>query len=218
MEARRAHNPKAGGSSPSPAIKDVPHRGASFFIEIGDIFPSDNCLIMRRSCNLKTSFTNKEFSELYQKYGPMVLRRCRAILKDEEKALDAMQDVFLRLFEKQEQIKNACASLFYVAATRVCLNKIKADKLRSGPDFETISKIMADDFSDIEREKIEASAIIEKIFEKRDRKDSLIATLHFVDGLTLEETAEQIGMSVSGVRKRIRELQKYSLKITGGLA
>ncbi|MBR5964663.1 MAG: sigma-70 family RNA polymerase sigma factor [Treponema sp.] len=167
---------------------------------------------------MKTSFTNNDFSELYQKYGPMVLRRCRAILKDEEKALDAMQDVFLRLFENQGKIKNACASLFYVTATRICLNKIKADKLRSGPDFETIAKTMADDFSEVESQKIEAALTLEKIFESRDHKDALIATLHFVDGMTLEETAEQIGMSVSGVRKRIRELQKHSLKITGGLA
>lgn len=165
---------------------------------------------------MKASFTNKDFSELYQKYGPMVLRRCRAILKDEEKALDAMQDVFLRILESKDKIKNACASLFYVTATRVCLNKIKSDKLRSGPDFEKIAQFMADDFSETEKEKIDAALAIEKIFEKRDHKDSLIATLHFVDGLTLEETAEEIGMSVSGVRKRIRELQKYSLKLMEG--
>lgn len=165
---------------------------------------------------MKASFTNKDFSELYQKYGPMVLRRCRAILKDEEKALDAMQDVFLRILESKDKIKNACASLFYVTATRVCLNKIKSDKLRSGPDFEKVAQFMADDFSETEKEKIDAALAIERIFEKRDHKDSLIATLHFVDGLTLEETAEEIGMSVSGVRKRIRELQKYSLKLMEG--
>ena len=164
---------------------------------------------------MKASFENREFSELYQKYAPMVLRRCRAMLKDEEKALDAMQDVFLRILESKSDIKNACASLFYVTATRVCLNKIKSDKIRSGPDFEKIAQVMADDFSDIEREKIEAAILLEKIFEKRDRKDSLIAILHFVDGRTLEETAEQIGMSVSGVRKRIRELQKHSQKLIG---
>lgn len=167
---------------------------------------------------MNAASANNDFSELYQKYAPMVLRRCRAILKDEEKALDAMQDVFLRVLESKDKIKNACASLFYVTATRVCLNKIKADKIRSGPDFDKIAQVMADDFSDIEREKIEAAATIEKIFEGRDKKDALIATLHFVDGLTLEETAEQIGMSVSGIRKRIRELQKHSLKLIGGLA
>jgi RNA polymerase sigma-70 factor (ECF subfamily) len=34
-----------------------------------------------------------------------------------------------------------------------------------------------------------------------------MATLHFVDGLTLEEVAREVGMSVSGVRKRLRALR-----------
>ena len=70
--------------------------------------------------------------------------------------------------------------------------------------------MMADGFSEIEVEKIEARDVLDNIFSGRDEKDSMIATLHFVDGLTLEETAEQVGMSVSGVRKRISELKKYS--------
>ena len=32
---------------------------------------------------------------LYQKYGPMVLRRCRQLLRDEDEALDVVQDVFV---------------------------------------------------------------------------------------------------------------------------
>ncbi len=159
------------------------------------------------------NISNADFSELYRKYGPMVLRRCRALLKDEEKALDAMQDVFVRIIESECKIKEVCSSLFYVTATRICLNKIRSDKLRSGPDFDLISETIADDFSETEREKIEAGMILENIFAGRDKKDSLIAVLHFVDGLTLEETAEQVGMSVSGVRKRISELKNYSRKL-----
>jgi RNA polymerase sigma-70 factor (ECF subfamily) len=34
-----------------------------------------------------------------------------------------------------------------------------------------------------------------------------MAVLHYVDGMTLEETAETVGLSVSGVRKRLRSLQ-----------
>ena len=152
-----------------------------------------------------------DFKELYQKYGPMVLRRCRFILKDEDKALDAMQDVFVRILESKCKIKEVCSSLFYVTATRVCLNKIRSDKLRSGPDFSVIAETMADDFSELEQEKIEAGVILENIFSKRDAKDSLIATLHYVDLHTLEETAELVGMSVSGVRKRLSELKKFSI-------
>jgi len=159
------------------------------------------------------TLTNRDFDEVYRKYAPMVLRRCRAILKDEEKALDAMQDVFLRILDSKCKIKEVCSSLFYVTATRVCLNKIRSDKLRSGLDFDVISETVADSFSEAERDKIEAGIILEKIFSGRDKKDALIATLHFVDGLTLEETAGQVGMSVSGVRKRISELKKYSSQI-----
>ena len=159
------------------------------------------------------TLTNRDFDEVYRKYAPMVLRRCRAILKDEEKALDAMQDVFLRILDSKCKIKEVCSSLFYVTATRVCLNKIRSDKLRSGLDFDVISETVADSFSEAERDRIEAGIMLEKIFSGRDKKDALIATLHFVDGLTLEETAGQVGMSVSGVRKRISELKKYSSQI-----
>ena len=161
------------------------------------------------------TLTTRDFGDLYRKYGPMVLRRCRAILKDEDKALDAMQDVFVRIIDSRCKIKEICSSLFYVTATRVCLNKIRSEKLRSGPDFSAISESIADDFSEIERDKIEAGIILENIFSKRDSKDTLIATLHYVDGHTLEETAELVEMSVSGVRKRLLELKKFSIKLAG---
>ena len=154
-----------------------------------------------------------DFDSLYRKYGPMVLRRCRAILKDEEAALDAMQDVFVRIIDSRCRIREVCSSLFYITATRICLNKIRAEKLRSGPDFELISEVFADDLSDVQQEKIEAGLILKEIFSRRDSKDALIASLHFLDGHTLEETAELTGMSLSGIRKRLSELKKFSIKL-----
>jgi RNA polymerase sigma-70 factor (ECF subfamily) len=34
-----------------------------------------------------------------------------------------------------------------------------------------------------------------------------MATLHYLDGWTLEEVAREVGLSVSGVRKRLRSLR-----------
>ena len=42
-----------------------------------------------------------------------------------------------------------------------------------------------------------------------------MAVLHYVDGLTLEEVAEETGMSVSGVRKRLRGLRTSLTEIIG---
>ena len=58
---------------------------------------------------MKTLSIN-DFDNLYRQYGPMVLRRCRTLLKNEEKALDAMQDVFVRLIERKEKISKICHS------------------------------------------------------------------------------------------------------------
>ena len=53
----------------------------------------------------------------------------------------------------------------------------------------------------------EARGLLAKIFSKEQESTRTIATLHYVDGMTLEETAETVGLSVSGVRKRLRTLQ-----------
>jgi hypothetical protein len=53
------------------------------------------------------------FRELYERFGPMVLRRCRYLLRDEDTALDAMQDVFVRVLERRERMTEVCSSLFF---------------------------------------------------------------------------------------------------------
>ena len=35
-----------------------------------------------------------------------------------------------------------------------------------------------------------------------------MAVMHYVDGMTLEEVARNVGLSVSGVRKRLRQLRE----------
>ena len=130
-----------------------------------------------------------DFENLYRQYGPMVLRRCRFILKNEEKALDAMQDTFVRLIERKEKITNVCSSLLYTMATNVCLNKIRSDKLRAGPEFDVIAEIIEDTASAEGTEQIETSILLDCIFSERDTKDRQIAILHYVDGYTLEETS-----------------------------
>ena len=51
---------------------------------------------------------------LYRKYGPMVLRRCRSLLLDEEQALDAMQETFVKLIRYRdtltERLLRACCT------------------------------------------------------------------------------------------------------------
>lgn len=156
-----------------------------------------------------------DFDALYRKFGPMVLRRCRYLLKDEEKSLDAMQDVFVRIIERKESLSSMCSSFFYTVATRICLNKMRSDKVRWSPQIDDVLDTIADTCNAQHEELTDASMLLDSIFAdaKEDTRD--MAVLHYIDGLTYEEVAEQMKMSVSGVRKRLFMLKKKALKKTG---
>jgi RNA polymerase sigma-70 factor, ECF subfamily len=156
-----------------------------------------------------------DFDELYRKFGPMVLRRCRYILKDEEKALDAMQDVFVRIFERKDRLNGVCSSLFYTVATSVCLNKIRSDKIRRGPHIDDLLEVISDTTTAFHEEVTDAAMLLDAIFTDTIEDTRTMAVLHYVDGLTLEETATEMKMSVSGVRKRLSVLRKKALMCAG---
>lgn len=162
--------------------------------------------------NKSGTITINDFGQLYDRFGPMVLRRCRFLLKDEEKALDAMQDVFVRIIERHERLSGACSSLFYTVATSVCLNRIRSDKLRTGPVFDSVADIFADTRTTAHDEQIMTEVFLSQLFSDIPESTRYMAILHYVDGFTLEETAKETGFSVSGVRKRLTGLRKAALK------
>ena len=147
-----------------------------------------------------------DVESLYRKYGAMVLRRCRSMLGDEQSAQDATQDVFVALLKREGQLEDRGLSAFlWRAATNVCLNKIRSQKRKPmDPDLDRILQISE---AAQQMERSHARSFLQRVFDQGPEGTDTIAVLHYRDGLTLEETAEVVGMSVSGVRKRLRQLR-----------
>ena len=56
--------------------------------------------------------------ELYERFSPMVYRRCYSMLKDEQMAKDCMHDVFIKVHEKWHDLNfKYPSSLLYTMAT-----------------------------------------------------------------------------------------------------
>ncbi len=156
--------------------------------------------------NGKNLLDRMAFSKLYEAYAPMVFRRCIFLLKDDSEAKDMVQNVFLRVYERVESLDlSQPSSLLWNTATRLCLNRIR-DKKRRGLDVDSSELLLTIACAE-EDDGREAGGILARIFSKEQESTRTIATLHYVDGMTLEETAETVGLSVSGVRKRLRTLQ-----------
>jgi len=146
--------------------------------------------------------------DLYRRYGPMVHRRCRALLRDDEEATEAMQDVFVEVLRRAERLEiGAPSSFLYRTATNVCLNRIRAAGRRpQDADTDLVERIAC---APVAEERTAVRQLLDTIFarERPDTRD--MAVLHLVDGMTLEQVAAQFGMSVSGVRKRLRVLKTH---------
>ena len=148
-----------------------------------------------------------DVENLYTRYGPMVLRRCRAMLGHESEAADAMQDVFVRLLVERSRLDpQACSSLLYRVATNVCLNRLRTRRRR--PE-DAQSDLLCNVAVACASEQVTAArALLGRLLGSEPESTGVIAVLHLHDGLTLEEVAAEVGMSVSGVRKRLRRLQE----------
>ena len=142
-----------------------------------------------------------DIETLYHTYGPMVHRRCRQLLRDEEQALDAMQDVFVQLLKHKERLKVTYpSSLLYRITTNLCLNRIRDNRrLPETPGEEYLCRIA--DLEGLEP-RLDARFLLDKLFGLHPTSTRTMAVLHFVDGMTLEEVAREVGMSVSGVVKK----------------
>jgi len=146
---------------------------------------------------------------LYRKYGPMVIRRCRALLADEEQALDAAQETFVKLIRYQHRLTDAApSSMLYTMATNVCLNLMRSARRRPlNAGEQVLERIASAD--DVEGRALDRT-VLDGVFSREQASTRTMAVMHYVDGMTLDEVASHVGLSVSGVRKRLRLLKERS--------
>jgi RNA polymerase sigma factor (sigma-70 family) len=143
----------------------------------------------------------------------MVLRRCQKLLRSDAQAQDAMQDVFVAVLSHEERLdQRAPAGLLLRIATNVCLNRLRAVRRRpESPGEDLLMRIAGS----APEGQILARGVLGRLFGDGPLAASTqtIAVMHLVDGMTLEEVAAEAGLSVSGVRKRLRTLRSRLVEL-----
>jgi len=135
------------------------------------------------------------------------------LLADESAAADIAQEVFIRVWEKRNFLNTEFpSSLLWRIATNMCLNHIRDSKRRGyvvNAD-EMLTNIACS-------EDVESCAgnrdLLKRLFKRHPENSRTIAVLHFIDGMTLEDVAKEVNMSVSGVRKRLRSLKNTLIEL-----
>src|SRR3954466_13426910 len=155
------------------------------------------------------------FSELVRRYDRNVFRIAQHITHNEEDAQDVVQDAFLKAYQKIDQFQGN--SKFYTWLVRIAVNealmrlrKRKTDKTVSmDEDVETEEGSMPREFADWtpnpEQQfgQSELNDILTKTIQGLPASFRTVFVLRDVEGMSTEETAEMLGLSVPAVKSRL---------------
>ncbi|MHB8420578.1 MAG: RNA polymerase sigma factor [Myxococcales bacterium] len=139
---------------------------------------------------------------LYERHGPAVFARCRYLLRDEEAAADALQDVFVRVLRALPELRAAQSPSGWIlrVATNHCLNELRGRSAAWRTELVRMAQARPLDSGSIDRRELVRALLLAAPEEARE-----LAVLYYVDELTQEEIAELTGRSRPTVRKRLRE-------------
>jgi len=151
--------------------------------------------------------TSGQVAKAYERFGHLVLRRCRAILRDEHDAMDAMQEVFVRLMRYGKAFERADQPVYwlYQVANRVCFDALRSQNRFPDVDEERIAQTL--DSEDLNLT-ISDRELVMKFLERFDVQLQRIAMLYFVEELSQSDIAGQLGLSRQTIHKKLSHLRK----------
>jgi RNA polymerase sigma-70 factor (ECF subfamily) len=142
---------------------------------------------------------------LYALYGPMVLRRARAMLGDEHAARDATQEIFERALRAWAEFRADASPVtwLYRATTNHCLNLLR-DGARRSAALDRLGRGVAEAVSAGLDERLTLRAVLDRVPSSLRE----IAVYYYLDQLSHEEIARICGVSRRTVGNRLVEFHE----------
>jgi RNA polymerase sigma factor (sigma-70 family) len=145
------------------------------------------------------------FAALIQRHGPMVLSVCRRFALHEEDAEDYFQATFLTLSQEAGSLRrlDSLASWLYGVAFRISAKAVASARRRRVRERRVGKDERADPLSEITVR--EAQNILDEELARLSEKYRAPLVLCYLEGLTRDKAAEQLGLSVSTLKSRLEE-------------
>jgi RNA polymerase sigma factor (sigma-70 family) len=143
----------------------------------------------------------------YRDHGHVVLRRARALLGQEQDAQEVLQEVFTSLLDRPDQFerRSDITTWLYAVTTHACLTRLRNSRIRLRILDEQPERVPLPGASvrDVER-----WTEMRRLLERLPPPLGEVAVQYFLDEMTQQEIAEQLGCSRSQVGNLIAEIEK----------
>lgn len=154
----------------------------------------------------------KDIREAVIKYSDMLYKICLVILCNEQDVQDALQDTFCKYFEKKPDFRDEEHEKAWLikVATNVCRDMIRF-RIRHPkvPIDEMENILVAPEQRETLKELLELPV-----------KHKTVIYLHYVEGYSVKEIADTLGITESAVKSRLlrgRKQMRDMVKMEGGI-
>jgi RNA polymerase sigma-70 factor, ECF subfamily len=161
--------------------------------------------------------------DLLRQYQGKIFNLAMSILKNESDAEEAAQDVFMTVIRKVDTFKGNSAfySWMYRICVNTCLMRLRGKRRNDTVAIEEFMPVFTedgmhaspmDDWSkEVERKALneELGDMIRKFTEQLSEKYRVVFVLSDIEGLSNEETARILGMTVPAVKSRLHRARLY---------
>lgn len=147
-----------------------------------------------------------EFEKLFKTYFSPLCSVAYAVVKDSDQARDIVQQVFIKFWDKRNSLKatDQLKSYLHKAVVNTSLNFIeRAKKMKLEEDFSTYEKNIHERPSTTEEKQKEIGIKIKAAVAQLPEKCQLVFSLSRYEGMTNQEIASYLEISVKAVEKHI---------------
>jgi RNA polymerase sigma-70 factor (ECF subfamily) len=148
-----------------------------------------------------------QIKDLYERFGFVIVGRCRQILRDPDDAADAMHEVFMKFIEQYETIldKEKTVPWLYTASANYCFNILRKKKrFSTGVKVEDIPSSSPQSLFDND---LSNRQIIQQALGIHDRKVQEAVYYTYVEKLSQSEIQQITGMSSATTRRHLRKFE-----------
>lgn len=141
-----------------------------------------------------------------------LMRLCVAYLKDTALAEDAVQETFVKAYKAMDTFRGDSSEKTWL--TRIAINTCRS--IRRDRWFRFVDRRVAPDALPLKTASEEDRALMEVVMNLPCRYKKAVL-LYYYQGLTMEETAETLGVAASTISTRLKKArQKLRLDLEGG--
>lgn len=153
--------------------------------------------------------------DIYQRYGPALIRKCTRMLGSVEDAEDIVQGLFYDLLRKGKT--DVDLPYLYRASTNRCLNLIRNSKKRTKL-LSTQAKVVEEANVTRTDEPSADRDLLQKVLLKLDKKSRQILVYRYYDDMTQAEIASLTGYSRKTIGKKLQLIRTTVTQMAGDTA